>query len=210
MSVHWTLHLTTAHGLHARSTLVHEWFVLAYRSRTAATKFAYSCSPGFLGNRITRVTALYQTLFVKGRCRETNVQLEWPCLTLTIAGWCQQSKSVMVGWLLVWLQIRSTSQILHLRFVPLHFYCMSLGVPGILFIATALQQKKKKKKMMHEPPTPLRFIDNNNKHVTENGEYSCQSPSCPCSTVKIFGSLHDWSNFVASSGTAMCPTPIVV
>ena len=44
--------------------LLHVWFTLTYtyRGHAAATKFAYSYSPGFLGKRTTRVTEPYQTL----------------------------------------------------------------------------------------------------------------------------------------------------
>ena len=47
---------------------------IAYRGEAVATIYEYSCSPGFLGNGTTRVTAPYQTLppLVKGRRRETR------------------------------------------------------------------------------------------------------------------------------------------
>ena len=50
------------------------WFTLTYRGHAAATKFAYSCSPGFLGKRTTRVkngAVPDPSFFVKGLARET-------------------------------------------------------------------------------------------------------------------------------------------
>ena len=60
--------LTTEHGLHAAcSVLVCQVSTVVicacvYSGHIAATKFAYSCSLGFLGKRTTWVTALVQTL----------------------------------------------------------------------------------------------------------------------------------------------------
>ena len=52
----------TVHTACRPGALLHVWFTLTYCGHAAATKFAYSCSPGSLGKRTTRVTAPYQTL----------------------------------------------------------------------------------------------------------------------------------------------------
>ena len=60
--------LTTAHGLHTAPSVLcarwaRSWFVLAYCGNAVAAKFAYSCTPGFLGKKkTTQVTAPYQIL----------------------------------------------------------------------------------------------------------------------------------------------------